>query len=418
MPPARARIHGAGAKGDPRWFHEEEGLNKRGYVPGAAATAAFSLPHNVASKSMCERRWGPMKGGKFWYAKPGESESPRQCYRIERLYQITHQRPIGRYKCIGLAFARGLIAEKRGFAVDWATFAARICARGKKDFRTFEELRRHCREIGEPFPPNEIKKLDLDEDSLTGAPDDWLVNRNPDLVDPNLVQGFDLTLALPEVPPSTVHRPVYCSFREDRGYPTETDEETHGSDDDDLLSNVIPQGATASAQGGDVADDMARYDRARDDSTTETWKGKRKHDDDVYIIQQMKDRAMADGYDRMTGYQKLNYLYDRGDELDAERRKRKAVEDVQESWLQRERAQAVQRGIENMMSDSDELFQRRGGTQTVAEHHEDEDYANPAPPTPTSPYSPLPFKRLPLQLPKDTNGTPTVVISDDEEDSA
>ena len=107
---------------------------------------------------------------------------------------------------------------------------------------------------------------------------------------------------------------------------------------------------------------------------------------------------------------------------------------------------------------ADELFQRRGGTQTVAEHHEDEDYANPAPPTPTSPYSPLPFKRLPLQLPKgkhreecqfdelphtfqnvcldsifalckfvtaysdsfwaDTNGTPTVVISDDEEDSA
>ena len=158
-----------------------------------------------------------MKGGKFWYAKPGQSESPRQCYRIERLYQITHQRPIGRYKCIGLAFARGLIAEKRGFAVDWATFAAKICARGKKEFKTFEELRRHCREIGEPFPPNEIKKLDLDEDSLTGAPDDWLVNRNPDLLDPNLLQGFDLTLALPGVMPNIVHRPLYCSFREGEG---------------------------------------------------------------------------------------------------------------------------------------------------------------------------------------------------------
>ncbi|KAG0559418.1 hypothetical protein KC19_10G103000 [Ceratodon purpureus] len=416
MPPARAKIHGAREKGDPRWFHEEEGLNRRGYVPGAAATAAFSLPHNVASKSMCERRWGPMKGGKFWYAKPGQSESPRQCYRIERLYQITHQRPIGRYKCIGLAFARGLIAEKRGFAVDWATFAAKICARGKKEFKTFEELRRHCREIGEPFPPNEIKKLDLDEDSLTGAPDDWLVNRNPDLLDPNLLQGFDLTLALPGVMPNIVHRPLYCSFREGEGYPTETEDETDASDDD-ILSNKTPQGATASAQGGDLANDMARSVPARDDSTP-AGKGKRKHDDDVYIIEQMNDRAMADGYHHMTGYQKLSYLYDRGDELDAERLKRKAVEDVQESWLKSERAQAVQRGIENMMSDSDELFQPPGGTQTVAEDHEDEDYEDPAPPTMTSPYSPLPFKRLPLQLPKDTQGTRTLAVSDDEEESA
>ena len=49
---------------------------------------------------------------------------------------------------------------------------------------------------------------------------------------------------------------------------------------------------------------------------------------------------------------------------------------------------------------ADELFQPPGGTQTVAEDHEDEDYEDPAPPTMTSPYSPLPFKRLPLQLPK------------------
>ena len=64
---------------------------------------------------------------------------------------------------------------------------------------------------------------------------------------------------------------------------------------------------------------------------------------------------MADGYHHMTGYQKLNYLYDRGDELDAERRKRKAIEDVQESWLKSERAQAAQRGIEKMMEDSGNL---------------------------------------------------------------
>ena len=75
----------------------------------------------------------------------------------------------------------------------------------------------------------------------------------------------------------------------------------------------------------------------------------------MFFINAVNDRAMADGYHHMTGYQKLSYLYDRGDELDAERRKRKAVEDVQESWLKSERAQAVQRGIENMMSDSGNL---------------------------------------------------------------
>ena len=92
-------------------------------------------------------------------------------------------------------------------------FAAKICARGKKDFKTLEELRRHCRETGELFPPNEIKNLDVDDDTLTRAPDDWVVNRKPNLLDRNLLRGFDLRLALPEVPPSTVSRPFYCSFR-------------------------------------------------------------------------------------------------------------------------------------------------------------------------------------------------------------
>ena len=87
---------------------------------------------------------------------------------------------------------------------------------------------------------------------------------------------------------------------------------------------------------------------------------------------------------------------------------------------------------------------------TVHETLADEDYANPAPPTMTSPCSPLPFKRLPLHLPigkhrfrvsqifcshpllllckfvasysdslwTGTSGTRTVAVSDDEEGCA
>ena len=62
----------------------------------------------------------------------------------------------------------------------------------------------------------------------------------------------------------------------------------------------------------------------------------------------MEERANRDGYDDMTSYQKLHYLYDRGEELDEERRKRKAIEDVQEDWLKKERSKAVQSGVQDL----------------------------------------------------------------------
>ena len=65
MSPSRSRCPAALAKGDARWFHEDKGLNNRGYVLGAAALEGFTMPTTIASKSMCEARWGLMKGGKF-----------------------------------------------------------------------------------------------------------------------------------------------------------------------------------------------------------------------------------------------------------------------------------------------------------------------------------------------------------------
>ena len=62
----------------------------------------------------------------------------------------------------------------------------------------------------------------------------------------------------------------------------------------------------------------------------------------------VEDRAKIDGYEQMTSCQKLHYLYDREEELEEERRKRKSVEDVQEGWLKQERAKAVQRGKQEL----------------------------------------------------------------------
>lgn len=60
------------------------------------------------------------------------------------------------------------------------------------------------------------------------------------------------------------------------------------------------------------------------------------------------NRAKADGYPHMSSNQKLTYLYNRGEELLEERRKRMAVEDVQEEWIIQERAKAVRRAMEDL----------------------------------------------------------------------
>ncbi|KAG0568661.1 hypothetical protein KC19_6G036500 [Ceratodon purpureus] len=120
-------------------------LNNYGYLPGAPRRDRDALPDIVVNEEKCAKRWGPKQHGKFWYARPGSSESPRMIQRIESLYEVTHQRPMGKQRCIGLAFARGLIAEKLGHAVDWASFAAKQCQRGGRPFISLEELRSKTR---------------------------------------------------------------------------------------------------------------------------------------------------------------------------------------------------------------------------------------------------------------------------------
>ena len=195
-------------KGTKNWLRRDQGLNDIGYIPGIREGEPGYMPHTVASVKHCIDRWGPMEGGRFRYDRPGRCESPRMQRNIEILYQKTHQRPIGAVKAFGLAFARGLIAEMFGYAVDWAGFAMKQCRRGKKltlPFESFEDLRAKCERGEAKWPPNEVSAEGLDE--LEGAPDDWEINRNARKFtranSPNLIRF------LQPPPPTVAERPLW-----------------------------------------------------------------------------------------------------------------------------------------------------------------------------------------------------------------
>ncbi|KAG0572248.1 hypothetical protein KC19_VG079200 [Ceratodon purpureus] len=193
--------------GSPIWFCVEKKLNHYGYVPGAPRRESDALPDPVCNEAKVIQRWGEKMGGKFWYAKKVCSESPRMRYRVEKLYQVTHQKPIGNQRGISLGFARGLIAENLGYAVDWATYAARQCRRGNKPFHSIEDLKLKTRLENGGWPSNEV--FLEDETLFEGSPDDWEVNCKVEHHNPQLVNGYNLKAALPTVPEDEVAPPMY-----------------------------------------------------------------------------------------------------------------------------------------------------------------------------------------------------------------
>ena len=187
-----------------------------GYIPNSPRSHRDHLPDRICSIEDCRRRWGDAQGGQFWYARIPHAESPRMRYRIELLYQKTHQKPIGPRRAIGFAFARGILAEKLGFAVNWAAFAEIQCRRGGKRFVSFTELRSLCDSGAAKWPGNGVREVD--DSILTGAPDDWHVNRNPrttSLWRPT--QGFDLRLSLDTPPEKTITAPLHSRQSAARG---------------------------------------------------------------------------------------------------------------------------------------------------------------------------------------------------------
>lgn len=160
----------------PAWFHQEYGLNDVGFLPGFPRTNPLHLPTSLVSEGDCIARWNRDASG-LWYASPGSSESPCMQVRIEDLFLITHQRDMGWTKAIGLSFARGLLAEKKGLPVNWAEFATKQTNRRKKSDTSIVPRALKSR-AGHEFH----KYWVFDEESKTlkfdyeGAVDDWDLN--------------------------------------------------------------------------------------------------------------------------------------------------------------------------------------------------------------------------------------------------
>lgn len=208
MASLREENYRAPIKGTKHWLCRDQGLNDIGYIPGIQEGDAGYMPRTVVSVDHCIARWGEMEGGRFRYDRPGRSESPRMQRKFEVLYQKTHQRPIGKVRAIGLAFARGLLAEKMGYAVDWAGFAMKMCRRGKKQskpFESFDDLKARCARGEGVWPPNEVSPEGMDD--LEDAPDDWEINRNARKF--TAANTFNLSRWLQPPPATVVERPLW-----------------------------------------------------------------------------------------------------------------------------------------------------------------------------------------------------------------
>ena len=104
-----------------QWFRDFLLLPSTGMVPG-------KCPRTLYPKSLCRDRLGPSNdlGAYPWreYFNP-----PYQAY-IGELFERAHQRKLREDECLPYHFARGVLAEYDGLAVDWAKYAVSIRRKG------------------------------------------------------------------------------------------------------------------------------------------------------------------------------------------------------------------------------------------------------------------------------------------------
>ena len=191
---ATVRIHGViGAadstedksEGSIWWFREKVGLNGHGFIPGT------DLRDEQCSRSDYVAFWGPKNYHHGTRYK--KKVFPRMVRRIRRLYQHVFQRPIGAANEIPYHFGKGLLAERKGYPIDWAAYARKMTHRGTGDMAhvgkaavgrgglmrnglPFEFVSMEALRMKTPLGQWRKNEVDSASDSDEGSPNDWQVN--------------------------------------------------------------------------------------------------------------------------------------------------------------------------------------------------------------------------------------------------
>jgi hypothetical protein len=102
-------------EGSWRWFRDVVGLPAKGLFPSP------NIGKRYASKKECEKLWGKRKSNNGFRYTSHEDEALK--IRIETLIRQVYQRKQTINSDITLTFALGVLAERKGFSINWAKFA-------------------------------------------------------------------------------------------------------------------------------------------------------------------------------------------------------------------------------------------------------------------------------------------------------
>ena len=105
-------------EGSWRWFRDVVGLPGKGLFPSP------NMGKRYASKKECEKLWGKRKSNNGFRYTTHEDEALKT--RIETLIRQVYQRRQTQNSDINLTFALGVLAERKGFIINWAKFAESV----------------------------------------------------------------------------------------------------------------------------------------------------------------------------------------------------------------------------------------------------------------------------------------------------
>ena len=119
-------------EGSWRWFRDVVGLPAKGLFPSP------TMGRRYASKKECEALWGKRKSNNGFRYTMHEDESLKT--RIEELIRQVYQRKQTPNSDINISFACGVLAERKGFNINWAKFAEAVHRR-KRSFTPLPEYK-------------------------------------------------------------------------------------------------------------------------------------------------------------------------------------------------------------------------------------------------------------------------------------